>query len=81
MKLPRTVGLAVAVSLVAATVAALAQISGAAPAGSTANVVDADVSLVKPLPCTEQFGKRGHVDHWQSAVPPSLSEATHGPLH
>jgi hypothetical protein len=39
------------------------------------------VSLVKPLPCTEQFGKRGHVDHWQSAVPPSLSEATHGPWH
>jgi hypothetical protein len=61
--------------LVAATVAALAQISGAAPAGSTANVVDADVSLVKPLPCTEQFGKRGQ------AVPPSLSETTHGPWH
>src|SRR5262249_33769477 len=40
-----------------------------------------DVSLVKPLSCTEQFGKRGHVDHWQSAVPPSLSEATHGPWH
>src|SRR5262249_61459732 len=40
-----------------------------------------DVSLVKPRPCTEQFGKRGHVDHWQSAVPPSLSEATHGPWH
>ena len=40
-----------------------------------------DVSLVKPLPCTEQFGKRGHVDHWRSAVPPSLSEATHGPWH
>jgi hypothetical protein len=34
--------------------------SGAAPAGPIANVVDADVSLVKPLPCTEQFGKRGH---------------------
>ena len=40
MKLPRTVGLVVAVSLVAGTVAALAQISGAAPAGQTANVVD-----------------------------------------
>jgi hypothetical protein len=26
----------------------------------------------------EQFGKRGHVDHWQSAVPSSLSEAIHG---
>ena len=35
MKLSRTVGLAVAVSLVAGTVAALAQISGAAPAGPT----------------------------------------------
>jgi len=23
--------------------------------------------------------KRGHVDHWQSAVPPSLSEASHAP--
>jgi NADPH:quinone reductase-like Zn-dependent oxidoreductase len=55
MKLPRSVGLAVAVSLVAGTVAALAQISGAAPAGPTANVVDADVSLLKPLPRTEQF--------------------------
>jgi hypothetical protein len=40
-----------------------------------------DVSLVKPLPCTEQFGKRGHVDHCQSAVPPSLLEATHRPWH
>lgn len=38
MKLSRTVGLAVAVSLVAGTVAALAQISGAAPASPTANV-------------------------------------------
>jgi hypothetical protein len=35
-------------------------------------VVDADISLVKPLPCTEQFEKRGH------AVPPQLSETTHG---
>src|SRR6478752_2485673 len=25
--------------------------------------------------------KRDHVDHWQSAVPPSFSEATHGPWH
>jgi hypothetical protein len=51
MKLPRTVGLAVAVSLVVATVAAaLACISGAAPAGDIANVVDADVSPVKSLP-------------------------------
>jgi hypothetical protein len=24
-----------------------------------------DVSLVKPLPCTEQFGQRGYVDHWK----------------
>jgi hypothetical protein len=39
------------------------------------------VSLVKPLPCTEQFGKRGHVDHWQDAVRPSLSEATQGLWH
>jgi hypothetical protein len=42
MKLPRTVGLAVAVSLLAATVAALAQISGAASTGPTANVHHAD---------------------------------------
>ena len=54
MKLSRTVGLAVAISLVAGTVA---------------------VSLVKPLPRTEQFEKRAH------AVPPSLSETTHGPWH
>ena len=33
------------------------------------------MSLVKPLPRTEQFEKRGH------AVPPSLSETTHGPWH
>ena len=73
MKLPRTIGLAIAVSLVAAP----ASISGAAAAAPTAkavdaNAVDADVSLVKPPPCTEQFWKRGH------AVPPPLSEATHG---
>ena len=42
MKLPRTVGLAVAVSLLAATVAARAEISGAAPTGPTANVRQAD---------------------------------------
>jgi len=36
-------------------------------------MADADVSLVKPLPRTEQFEKRGH------AVPRSLSETTHGP--
>jgi hypothetical protein len=33
-------------------------------------MVEADVSLVKPLPCTKQFEKSGH------AVPPSLSETT-----
>jgi hypothetical protein len=42
MKLPRTVGLAVAVSLLAATMAALAWISGAALTGPTANVRQAD---------------------------------------
>ena len=46
MKLSRTVGLAVADSLV--TVAALAQISGAAPADPTANVVDAAGHLRVP---------------------------------
>ncbi len=48
MKLPRTVGLAVALSLVAGTVAALAQISGAARADPTANVVDAAGHLRVP---------------------------------
>jgi hypothetical protein len=48
MKLSRTVGLAVAVSLAAGTVAALAQISGAAPADPTANVVDAAGHLRVP---------------------------------
>ena len=48
MKFPRTVGLAVAVSLVAAIVAALAQISGAAPADPTTNVVDAAGHLRVP---------------------------------
>ncbi|WP_256474007.1 hypothetical protein [Bradyrhizobium sp. 200] len=42
MKLPRTAGLAVTVSLVTVTVAALAQISGAAQAGPTANARQAD---------------------------------------
>jgi hypothetical protein len=42
MKLPRTVGLAAAVSLLAATVTALAQVSGAASTGPTANVRQAD---------------------------------------
>jgi hypothetical protein len=42
MKLPRTVGLAVAASLLATTVAALAYISGAAPTGPTANARQAD---------------------------------------
>ncbi|SDJ67207.1 hypothetical protein SAMN05216338_105925 [Bradyrhizobium sp. Rc2d] len=42
MKLPRTVGLAVAVSLDAGTAAALALISGAALAGPTANVRQAN---------------------------------------
>jgi hypothetical protein len=42
MKLPRTVGLAVAVSLLAINVATLAQISGAAPTGPTANALQAD---------------------------------------
>ena len=70
MKLPRTIGLASPSRC--GTVAAVAC---PAAAGPTANAVDADVSLVKPLPCTEQFWKRGH------AVPPSLSETTHGPWH
>ena len=49
MKLSRTVGLAVAVSLVAGTVAAIAQISGAAPADPTANAVDAAGHLRVPV--------------------------------
>ena len=49
MKLSRTVGLAIAVSLVAGAVAPLAQISGAAPADPTANVVDAAGHLRVPL--------------------------------
>jgi hypothetical protein len=48
MKFPRTAGLAVAVSLVAGTVAALAQLSGAAPADPAANVVDAAGHLRVP---------------------------------
>src|SRR2546430_278306 len=50
MKLSRTVGLAVAVSLVAGTVAAIAQISGAAPADPTANPVVAGGTAAKALP-------------------------------
>jgi hypothetical protein len=42
MKLPRTAALTVAVSLLAATVAALAWISEAASTGPTANVRQAD---------------------------------------
>ena len=42
MKLPRTAGLAVAVSPLAAAVTALAQISGAVSTGPTANVRQAD---------------------------------------
>ena len=42
MKLLRTVGLAIAVSLQAAAVAALAQISGVASTSPTANVRQAD---------------------------------------
>ena len=42
MKLPTTVGVAVAVSLLATTLAALAWISGAAATGPTANVRQAD---------------------------------------
>ena len=49
MKLSRTVGLAVTVSLVAGTVAAFAQISGAAPAGPIANVVDAVARAGAPV--------------------------------
>ncbi len=52
---------------------AVAEMSGAAPAGATANVADADDSLVKPLPGTEQRRKRGR------AVLPSLSETSHRP--
>jgi hypothetical protein len=42
MKLPRTVGLAIAASLLATTVAALAEISGAAPTDPTANACQAN---------------------------------------
>jgi hypothetical protein len=48
MKLLSTVGLAVAVSLIAGTVAALAQMSGAARADPTANLVDAAGHLRVP---------------------------------
>src|SRR5690242_1131258 len=48
MKLSRTVGMAVAVSLVAGTGATLAQISGVAPTDPAANVVDAAGHLRVP---------------------------------
>jgi hypothetical protein len=48
MKLSRTVGLVVAVSLVAGAVAALTQTSGAAPTAATAKVVDAAGHLRVP---------------------------------
>src|SRR3954463_2949145 len=48
MKLSRTIGLAVAVSLVAGAVAAIAQISGAAPADPSVTVVDAAGHLRVP---------------------------------
>jgi hypothetical protein len=48
MKLLRTVGLVVAISLVTGTVAALAQISGAAPADPTAKVVNVARHLRAP---------------------------------
>jgi hypothetical protein len=75
MKLPRTVGLASPSCWSPVPWRALAQASGAASADPPANVLDADVSLIKPLPRTEQFEKRGH------AVPLPLSETTPGPRH
>src|SRR4029453_4460590 len=48
--------------------------SEAAPAGPTANLVNADVSLVKPPPYTGQFWKRDHT------VLPSLSRNHPWPL-
>jgi hypothetical protein len=39
---------------------------------------DQDTAII---PCTERLGNRGHVDHWQSALPPSFSEATPGRWH
>ena len=61
MKLLRTVGLTVAVSLVAGAVAALAQISGAAPADPTANVVDAAGHLRVPARGrSTPTGRRGY---------------------
>src|SRR6185295_13017783 len=75
MKLPRTVGLAVAVSLVAATVAALAKISGGPQPARPRTWWTLICHWSSPLPRTEQFEKRGH------AVPPSLSETTHGRWH
>jgi hypothetical protein len=59
MKSPKTLGLAVA------------EMSGAAPAGASANVVGANELLVKALPGAEQRRKRGR------AVVHSLSETSH----
>src|SRR5271165_2224347 len=66
MKLPRTIGLAVAVPLVASTVAAPASISRAAAAGATANAVDADVSLVKPQAATNDVVVQVHASGFTS---------------
>lgn len=68
MKLPRTIGLAVGRQHRCG--AGVDQRSGCSR--SDREPVDADVSLVKPLPCTEQFWKRGH------AVPSPLWATTHG---
>jgi hypothetical protein len=59
MKSPKPLGLAVA------------EMSGAAPAGASANVVGANESSVKALPGDEQRWKCG------CAVVPSLSETSH----
>lgn len=48
MKIPRTAGLALAISLVGGTVAAVAQIGGKAPAGANPPVVDAAGHLRVP---------------------------------
>jgi hypothetical protein len=76
MKSPKTVGSAVAVSLVAATVAALAQISEAAPAVRPRAwwTLMCHWSSRRP-PYTEQFWKRGHT------VLPSLFGSYPWPWH
>jgi hypothetical protein len=48
MRLPQTIGVAVAVSLVAGAMAALAQSNGLAPANPSASVVDAQGHLRVP---------------------------------